>query len=67
VILVGGGAHLFKKAVKQAFPQLRVLGIKDPLHSNVRGFQIAGMAYMQRQSSPQGTSRDGQQGPEGAP
>lgn len=65
VILVGGGAHLFKKAVKQAFPQLRILGIKDPLHSNVRGFQIAGMAYMQRQAATQSMAKDGAQASEG--
>jgi plasmid segregation protein ParM len=43
IILVGGGAPLFKKAVKGAFPKHRILEINDPLHANVRGFQIAGM------------------------
>ncbi len=43
IILVGGGAYLFKKAVKEAFPKHRILEMKDPLHANVRGFQIAGM------------------------
>lgn len=46
IILVGGGAYLFKKAVKQAFPNHRILEVKDPLHANVRGFQIAGMNHV---------------------
>jgi plasmid segregation protein ParM len=45
IILVGGGAYLFKKAVKEAFPNHRVLEVKDPMHANVRGFQIAGMNH----------------------
>jgi plasmid segregation protein ParM len=48
IILVGGGAYLFKKAVKEAFPKHRILEVKDPLHANVRGFQIAGMNYAPR-------------------
>lgn len=46
IILVGGGAYLFKKAVKEAFPKHRILEVKDPLHANVRGFQIAGMNHV---------------------
>jgi plasmid segregation protein ParM len=45
IILVGGGAYLFKKAVKEAFPNHRILEVKDPMHANVRGFQIAGMNH----------------------
>jgi len=45
IILVGGGAFLFKKAVKEAFPKHRIHEIKDPLYANVKGFQIAGMNY----------------------
>lgn len=48
VILVGGGAYLFKKAVKEAFPKHRILSVKEPLFANVRGFQIAGMNYAPR-------------------
>lgn len=29
----------------EAFPKHRILEIKDPLHANVRGFQIAGMNH----------------------
>jgi plasmid segregation protein ParM len=45
IILVGGGAFLFKKAVKGAFPRHRIHEVKDPLYANVRGFQLAGLNY----------------------
>ena len=45
IILVGGGAFLFKKAVKEAFPIHKIHEIKDPMYANVRGFQIAGINY----------------------
>ncbi|RCW65158.1 PRTRC system protein D [Pseudorhodoferax soli] len=42
VILVGGGAFMFKDAVKAAFPKHKIHVIKDPMFANVKGFQIAG-------------------------
>lgn len=45
IILVGGGAFLFEKAVKEAFPRHRIQKVKDPFYANVRGFQLAGMNY----------------------
>jgi plasmid segregation protein ParM len=45
IILVGGGAFLFKKAVKQAFATHQVLEVKEPMFANVRGYQIAGTNY----------------------
>ena len=45
IILVGGGAFLFKKAVKEAFPKHAIHEVKDPMYANVKGFQIAGMNY----------------------
>ena len=45
IILVGGGAFLFKKAVKDAFPKHKIHEVKDPMYANVKGFQIAGMNY----------------------
>ena len=45
VILVGGGAFLFKKAVKQAFSTHQILEVKEPMCANVRGYQIAGTNY----------------------
>jgi plasmid segregation protein ParM len=47
VILVGGGAFLFKKAVKQAFSTHQILEMKEPMFANVRGYQIAGTNYAQ--------------------
>ena len=45
IVLVGGGAFLFKKAVKDAFPKHKIYEVKDPIYANVKGFQIAGMNY----------------------
>ena len=45
IILVGGGAFLFKKAVKDAFPKHKIHEVKDPIYANVKGFQIAGLNY----------------------
>ena len=45
IILVGGAAFFFKKAIKKAFPKHRLHEIKDPIYANVKGFQLAGMQY----------------------
>jgi plasmid segregation protein ParM len=45
IVLVGGGAFLFKKAVKAAFPKHRIHEVKEPMFANVRGFQIAGQNF----------------------
>jgi plasmid segregation protein ParM len=45
IILVGGGAFLFRKAVKTAFPMHRIHEVKEPMFANVRGFQLAGQNY----------------------
>ena len=47
VILVGGGAFLFKKSVKATFANHQILSVKDPVFANVRGYQIAGTGYAQ--------------------
>lgn len=54
IILVGGGAFLFKKAVKEAFPRHRIHEVKDPLYANVRGFQLAGVNYALSASGEEG-------------
>ncbi len=38
VLLVGGGAGFFEKAVKEAFPQLKVSTPNSPVYANARGF-----------------------------
>ena len=45
IILVGGGAFLFRKAVKAAFPKHRIHEVKEPMFANVRGFQLAGQNH----------------------
>jgi len=47
VILAGGGAFLFKKAVKQAFSTHQVLEVKEPMFANARGYQVAGLNFAQ--------------------
>lgn len=47
IILVGGGAFLFRRAVKAAFPRHRIHELKEPMFANVRGFQLAGQNYAQ--------------------
>jgi plasmid segregation protein ParM len=56
IILVGGGAFLFRRAVKAAFPKHKVHEVKDPIYANVRGFQIAGQNYAR---SVMASSREG--------
>lgn len=38
ILLVGGGASVFKGAVKAAFPKHRITDIREPVFANVRGF-----------------------------
>jgi len=45
IILVGGGAFMFRKAVKSAFPMHRIHEVKEPMFANVRGFQLAGQNF----------------------
>lgn len=45
IILVGGGAFLFKRAVKAAFPKHKIHEVRDPMYANVKGFQIGGIDY----------------------
>ena len=56
IILVGGGAFLFRKAVKAAFPMHRIHEVKEPMFANVRGFQLAGQNYAR--SAMAGTGRE---------
>lgn len=42
IILAGGGAQLYHAAIQDKFPRHRILVMKDPVYSNVRGFQLAG-------------------------
>ena len=59
VILVGGGAFMFKDAVKAAFPNHKIYVVKEPMFANVKGFQIAGDNLLTAQVTA-GEDRDGQ-------
>ena len=59
VILVGGGAVMFKDAVKAAFPNHKISVVKEPMFANVKGFQIAGDNLLKAQGTA-GEDRDGQ-------
>lgn len=39
ILLVGGGAQLFKAAVKAAFPKHTITDMQEPVFANLRGFQ----------------------------
>jgi plasmid segregation protein ParM len=54
IVLVGGGADLFGKAVRKAFPKHRIEEVKEPIFANVRGFQLAGEHVAARQASGAG-------------
>lgn len=60
IILVGGGAFLFKKAVKAAFPKHRIHEVKEPMFANVRGFQLAGQNYAASAMAPDRKSGAGE-------
>ncbi|MEO8248229.1 MAG: PRTRC system protein D [Burkholderiales bacterium] len=45
IVLVGGGAYLFKKAIKRRFPRHKIVEVAQPLYANVRGFQLMGEQY----------------------
>ena len=57
IILVGGGAFLFRKAVKAAFPKHRIHEVKAPMFANVRGFQLAGQNYARSAMAAGGQER----------
>lgn len=40
VLLTGGGANLFRKALQHAFPEARVISMHDSIHANARGFFV---------------------------
>lgn len=66
IILVGGGAFLFRKAVKAAFPMHRIHEVKEPMFANVRGFQLAGQNYARSTMTGVGRERASDTAGEGA-
>jgi len=57
VVLVGGGAQLFRKAVRKRFPKHAVQFLKEPLYCNVRGFQLMGEEFAREHMAAAGAAR----------
>jgi plasmid segregation protein ParM len=45
IVLVGGGAHLFRAAIRRQFAAIKLTEVAEPLYANVRGFQLMGEQY----------------------
>lgn len=56
VVLAGGGAYLYKKALKKRFPRLAIQEIPEPMYANVRGYQLFGEQYMREMMATQAAS-----------
>ena len=64
IVLVGGGAYLYRKAVKRRFPKHQILEVEDPMYANVRGFQLLGEQYVRERPDQFRQAADSQvQGP----
>ena len=48
IIIAGGGAEFFKDVIQEKFPQHQLVVTNDPVFSNVRGFQLAGVQWAQK-------------------
>ncbi|KAK0039480.1 PRTRC system protein D [Biomphalaria pfeifferi] len=46
IVLVGGGAFLYKKALKKKFPRHQIREVQEPMFANLRGFQRMGEQYV---------------------
>jgi len=46
IVLVGGGAYLFRKAIRRHFPKHTIHDVVEPQYANVRGFQLMGEKYV---------------------
>ena len=42
IVLVGGGAPFYRKAINRHFKAHTIHEVPDPLYANVRGFQLLG-------------------------
>jgi plasmid segregation protein ParM len=51
VVLVGGGAALYKRSVAKVFDRHKILEVADPLLANVRGFQCLGEQQARKKPS----------------
>ncbi len=58
IVLTGGGAPFYRKALKKAFHLHRIEELKDPLFANVRGFQMAGQNMVREEGDEAGAVRE---------
>jgi hypothetical protein len=49
VVLAGGGAFFFGEAIGRAYPKHSVITLKDAFFANCRGFQLAGLAHVEKE------------------
>lgn len=45
IILLGGGANIFEKTLKEHFKEHEIIAIEDPSFANVKGYQLIGEEY----------------------
>jgi plasmid segregation protein ParM len=73
VVVVGGGASLFRKAIETYFPSHNVIVARDPVFANVRGFQMIAErgfqshARAQESSEPESSAQVSTEGPRSGP
>lgn len=48
IVVVGGGAFAFRKAIAKAFPNHKIQDLREPELANVKGFYAAGCAFARR-------------------
>jgi plasmid segregation protein ParM len=53
IVLVGGGAYLFRKAIKRKFPRHPLHEVEQPIYANVRGFQLIGEEWTRERRETQ--------------
>lgn len=49
VVLAGGGAFFFGDAIARAYPKHSVITLPDAFYANCRGFQLAGLAHVEKE------------------
>lgn len=52
IILLGGGAHIFEKTLRENFKDHDIICVDDPSFANVKGYQIIGEDYYRKTNPP---------------
>ena len=56
IIIGGGGAEFFRDVIQEKFPNHSLIMTNDPVFSNVRGFQLAGVQWANQAAYAQRTA-----------